>query len=182
MLGGYLTVTKRDTWHGSRIRYWQNRSKSLPSKNAESDVACDKRRFSSLRRRKQTFLLSEEKRLISQAKSHARKRQSGLSSLHEMRCFSIRPRSDLKMGFSASLLISKAKERIDWLCQYSLVIVKLDGWKNLIGRNFIFLTQVKNKTLSTVNAFPFSLVHAISPSKNDIRTTATFCLFSRTQG
>ena len=88
----------------------------------------------------------------------------------------------LKWGFSISLLISKAKERIDRLCQYSPVIVKLDDWKNLIGRNFIFLTQVKNKTLSTVNAFPFSLVHAISPSKNDIRTTAPFCLFSRTQG
>ena len=87
-----------------------------------------------------------------------------------------------KWGFSTSLLISKAKERIDWWCQYSPVIVKLDGWKNLIGRNFIFLSQVKNKTLSTVNAFPFSLVYAISPSKNDIRTTATFCLFSRTQG
>lgn len=87
-----------------------------------------------------------------------------------------------KWGFSASLLISKAKERIDWLCQYSPVIVKLDGWKNLIGRNFIFLTQVKNKTLSTVNAFPFSLVHAISPSKNDIRTTATFCLLLELRG
>ena len=114
MLGGYLTVTKSDTWHGSRIRYWQNRSKSLPSKNAESDVACEKRRFSSLRRRKQTFLLSEEKRLISQAKSDARKRQSGLSSLHEMRCFSIRPRSDLKMGLFC-IIVNIQSKRENWL-------------------------------------------------------------------
>ena len=173
MLGGYLTVTKRDTWHGSRIRYWQNCSKSLPSKNAESDVACDKRRFSSLRRRNVWF-----RRLkVTPGKGN-------LVWVLFMKCvvFQSDREATWKWGFSASLLISKAKERIDWLCQYSPVIVKLDGWKNLIGRNFIFLTQVKNKTLSTVNAFPFSLVHAISPSKNDIRTTATFCLLLELRG